>query len=115
MGAARLNIEIEQGADFQMAVLVVGGPVSLTGYTGAMQIRQMKSSTEVLYEVSPDDITVDDPSRTVTVKIPYRDTAGFLWNNAAYDVYIISGDESDAYRVAEGKVTMDYSVTREDA
>lgn len=113
MGAAQLAIVIEQGADFQLVVTVVGGPDSLTGYTGAMQIRAMKSDPVTLYEVPGGGFTFDDINRQVVVDIGYQATKAFDWDVASYDVLITSGDEADAYRVCEGKVRVDHSVTRE--
>jgi hypothetical protein len=115
VGAAKLPIVIEQGAEFQMVITVVGGPASIAGYTGAMQIRESRASSAVLYEVPGSGITIDPDNRQVVVRIDYRATAGFDWNLATYDVLITSGDEEDAYRVAEGKIKIDHSVTRESA
>lgn len=113
MGAAQLPLEIEQGSECVFTVLVTGGPGTLTGYTGAMQIREMKTSTEVLYEVAEGNITFDAGNRIVTVRIPGSDTAEFDWDRGVYDV-LITG-LSAPWRICEGKVTVDHWVTREDA
>jgi hypothetical protein len=115
VGAAKLPIVIEQGAEFDMVITVVGGPASLAGYTGSMQIRESKASSTVVYEVPSGGITIDPDNRQVSVNIDYLATAGFTWNMAVYDVLITSADETDAHRVAEGKIKIDHSVTRESA
>lgn len=115
MGAAQLPIEIEQGSDFRLVVTVVGGPSSLAGYTGAMQIRSMKADPVVLYQVPSGGITIDQINSQVVVKIAAAATANFTWDIGVYDVLITSGDEADAYRIVEGKVRVDHSVTREGA
>ena len=115
MGAAKLPIVIEQGAEFDMVITVVGGPASLAGFTGAMQIRESRSSTAVMYEVPSGGITIDPDNRQVSVNIDHLATAGFTWNLAVYDVLITSADETEAHRVAEGKIKIDHSVTRETA
>lgn len=115
MSAANVLLEIEQGAEFQFVVTLVGGPSSLAGYTGAMQIRPMRSSVEVLYEVPGSGITIDPDNRQVVVRLDHLATAEFDWNDGTYDILITSGDEADAYRVAEGKVKVDHWVTREGA
>lgn len=112
MGAAQLPLEIEQGSDCVFSVSVLGGPGTLTGYVGAMQIREMKDSTEVLYEVDPANITFDAGNRIVTVRLPAADTATFDWDRGVYDV-LITG--IDSWRICEGKVTIDHWVTRESA
>lgn len=112
MTAAKLPIVIEQGAEFALVITLVGGPLSLSGYTGAMQIRDMRTSP-VLYEVPSSGITIDPDNRQVVVRIDHLATETFDWNNGVYDVLITSADEADAYRVVEGKVKIDHAVTRE--
>ena len=111
MGAAKLDITIEQGSDFQLVVTVVGGPVSLTGYTGAMQIRPGKESSTLLYDVSPSAITVDAANRQVVVTLPWTESVDFDWDGGVYDLVIESADTLHRPRIAEGKVTIDHSVT----
>jgi hypothetical protein len=112
MGAAKLALMVEQGADFQLVVTVVGGPVSLSGYVGKMQIRATKSSTTVLYDVPSGMISVDAVNRQVVVSLPWTETDDFTWDGGLYDVVITSANGVDAYRVVEGKVSIDHSVTR---
>jgi hypothetical protein len=113
MTAAQLPLEIEQGSECVFTVLVTGGPGTLTGYTGEMQIRELKSSTETLYEVAESNITFDTGNRTVTVRIPGEDTAEFDWDRGVYDVRIVGLDAP--WRIVEGKITVDHWVTREGA
>src|SRR5262245_43395426 len=103
MGAARLDLVVEQGSDFQFVVTVVGGPVSMSGYTGSMQVRASKSATTPLYSVPSDKITVDSTNRQVVVSLPYTETDDFTWDGGLYDLVITSADQVDAYRVVEGK------------
>jgi hypothetical protein len=112
VGAAYLALEIEQGSDFQLVVTVVGGPVSMAGYVGSMQIRASKSTTPALYDVPSGMITVDNANRQVVVSLPWTETKNFSWDGGLYDLVITSGDGVDAYRVVEGKVLVDHSVTR---
>jgi hypothetical protein len=110
MTAAQLPIEIEQGSNFSLVVFLVGGPTDLTGYTGAMQIRTMKSDPTTLYDVPSGQISIDSVARQVSVDLRADGTAAFDWDHGVYDVRIVKG--SDAYRVVEGKVTVDHWVTR---
>lgn len=112
MGAAKLDITIEQGSDFQLVVTVVGGPVSMTGYTGKMQIRPGKGSSTLRYDVPLSALTVDGLNRQVVVNLPWTESLGFDWDAGMYDLVIVSADEVDAWRVVEGKVTVDHSVTK---
>lgn len=115
MAATKLPITIEQGSDFVLVVTVVGGPVSMSGYTGSMQIRSIKSSSPALYSVPSGMITVDAPNRQVLVSLPWTETVDFDWDGGLYDLVITSGNSADAYRIVEGKVSIDHSVTRADA
>lgn len=115
MTAAQLPVEIEQGSDCLFSGKVVGGPASLSGYTGEMQIRAQKSDSVVLHQADPADITFDIPNRIVNVRIPFHRTETFTWDRGVYDVRIKADDDSEAWRVLEGKVTVDHWVTREDA
>ena len=112
MTATRLPITIEQGSDFELVVTVVGGPSDLTGYTGSMQIRSVKSSTTVLYSVPQNKISVNNSVRQVTVTLPWTETVDWTWDGGVYDLVITSADEVDAWRLVEGRVTVDHSVTR---
>lgn len=111
MGAAKLDITIEQGSDFQLVVTVVGGPVSMAGYTAKMQIRPGKSSTDLRYDVPSSALTVDSLNRQVVVDLPWTESVPFSWDSGMYDVVIVSADNLDAWRVVEGKVTIDHRVT----
>lgn len=115
MGATKLPLSIEQGSDFEFVVTVVGGPVSLAGYTGSMQIRSSKAASPALYDVDPGAIVVDSANRQVTVTLPWTETVDFDWDGGLYDLVITSGDETEAHRIVEGKVSIDHSVTRADA
>lgn len=112
VGAAKFDITIEQGSDFQLVVTVVGGPVSMTGYTGKMQIRPGKGSAELRYDVATSAITVDSTNRQVVVDLPWTETNGFSWDSGMYDLVIVSSDQADVWRVAEGKAIVDHSVTK---
>jgi hypothetical protein len=114
MGATQLPIEIEQGADFDLLVAVVGGPDDLTGWTGRMQIRELKASADVLYETIA-GVTINVGADTVAIHVPCTETVTFDWDRGVYDVLITSGDATSAHRIVEGKVTLDRAVTREDA
>lgn len=114
MGAAQLPLEIEQGSECRLSVALDGGPTSLAGFTGEMQIRAMKGDAVVLYAAQASQITFDDANKVVNVRIPASDTALFDWSRGVYDVRIKnSADTTEAWRVLEGKVIVDHWVTEE--
>lgn len=107
------NMRIPQGASFRfVASIVSGGPEDLTGYTGWMQIRPIKHTPEVLAEFTEAEITVNPITSQVVLEIPDTLTAEYDWDTGVYDL-IIEGPEG-TWRVIEGNVTINHSVTRED-
>lgn len=111
MTTKRYDICIPQADIFQLVIDVVDGPLSLSGYTGEMQIRKSKASTEVLAEVDPSCFTVDDVNRQVIVEIPNTATELYDWTGAAvYDLHLVGPQR---WRLLEGKASLNKVVTRE--
>ena len=105
------DICIPQGDVYRIVVTVVDGPSSLAGYTGIMQIRKTKGSTEVLAEMNDDWFTIDDISRQVVLEIPDTATATYDWVGAAvYDMHLVGPDQ---WRLIEGKAMLNKTVTQE--
>jgi hypothetical protein len=111
VGAARYDLDVPVGGTVEFTVDVVGGPVDFAGYTGSMQIRELRSDTDPLVTIDSSNITVNGPTRQVTVRIPSSITSGWTWERGVYDVYI-TGPGNDAWRVAEGRVVNSFAVTR---
>lgn len=107
----KLNIEIPQGQSHRFVVNVIGGPSDLAGYSGWMQIRETKASEVILADLTT-EIVVNPLTRQAVVEIPDTETAGYTWDNAVYDL-VIQGPLGD-WRVVEGTVQVNHSVTRED-
>lgn len=108
----KLNLTIPQGSVYRFVVTVVGGPDDMTGFAGWMQIRDTKASDVVLDELTT-EITVNHTTRQVVVTIPDTVTELYAWDNAVYDLVII-GPDDERWRVVEGYVHVNHSVTRED-
>jgi hypothetical protein len=107
----QLDICIPQSATFRLVITVSGGPTSLSGYTGEMQVRKTKASPEVLADVTADMFTVDDINRQVILEIPDTDTALYDWTGTAlYDLYLVGPER---WRLLEGQARLDKTVTRE--
>jgi hypothetical protein len=111
--AAQRDLEIPARSTVEFVVDVLGGPASLVGYTGAMQIRELRTDADPIAELSPSNFTVNAVTRQVTVRIPGADTAAYDFRRGVYDVYI-TGPGGDSWRLVEGRVTVSQSVTRED-
>jgi hypothetical protein len=113
MTTTQRDFTVPAGSVLQFVVDVVGGPDDLTGYTGAMQIRALRTDAELLAEVPPEAISVDPDARQVTVSIPADHTSTYTWRRGVYDL-VITGPTDDQWRLVEGRILNSLAVTRED-
>jgi hypothetical protein len=98
--------------NFRLVITVSGGPDSLAGYEGEMQIRKTKTSTEVLAEMDKSWFTIDDLTRQVVLEIPNAETGTYDWTGQAlYDLHIDDG--TDRWRLLEGRVSLNMNVTED--
>jgi hypothetical protein len=107
----KFDLVIPQASQYRFVINVVGGPASLVGYTGKMQIRESPESEEVLADLGPSEITVNDVTKQVVVTIPSTLSATYTWNLGVYDLYIVGGG-GDEWRLVEGNVRLSLTVTR---
>lgn len=106
---AKLDLIVATNADLRMVVSVVGGPESLAGYTGHMQIRRSAADAAALANYTS-EITVDVLAREVSLVVPASTTSGYTWDRGVYDLVITGGDGT--YRLVEGTVAVSAGVTR---
>lgn len=122
MAAGTCNLCIDQGATFtRVFVWIAGtccgcatvgatpGPVDLTGYSAAMQIRAYALSVTVLYDASS-DLVLGGIAGTMTLTIPASATEGFTWWNGVYDL-ILTDSSGNVTRLLQGTVTVSPGVT----
>lgn len=112
MAAAYRDLAIRAGITCEFVVDVVGGPATLDGYSGAMQIRELRNDILPIAEVPADAITVNGSTRQVTVRIPGTASASWSWVRGVYDLRI-DGPLGD-WLLVEGRATNSPAVTRED-
>jgi hypothetical protein len=120
-GTGTYNLCINQGATFtrifvwtagQCGCGTVGassGPMDLTGFTAALQIRQFQLSTTVLYDASS-NITLGGVTGTITLVIPAANTETFTWWQGVYDLLLTSA-AGVATRLLMGSVTVSPAVS----
>ena len=120
-GTGTYNLCINQGATFtrifvwtagQCGCGTVGassGPMDLTGFTAALQIRQFQLSTTVLYDASS-NITLGGVTGTITLVIPAANTETFTWWQGVYDLLLTSA-AGIATRLLMGSVTVSPAVS----
>jgi hypothetical protein len=115
------NLQINQFATFEKVFIWIAGfcgcgtvgatsgPVDLTGYTAALQIRPFALSTTILYDASS-NITLGGTAGTITLDIPATATALFTWWNGVYDL-ILTDSSGNVTRLLQGSVIVTPGVT----
>lgn len=118
MGAATVDLDIEQGTDFRMVLHLTSKPpdpqpLDLTGYTARSQMRLNYGHDTVLYERTTENsgLTIDGPAGTITLAIPGEDSAAWVWRAAVYDLELVD-PSGRPKRLFKGAVHVDPEVTR---
>jgi hypothetical protein len=130
MAAGKYNFNIEQGTtvDFEIAYTDSGSnPIDLTDYTARMQIRPLIGSSTVYITLSSSlsdcgtglnmsgsNGVTPPTSGTIGVYISAASSSLFNFNNAYYDLEIVSGSGNCAYvtRILEGKIKLSKEITK---
>lgn len=113
--ATKKDLVVPSGQTFEFVVDVLGGPSTIEGYTGSMMVRQGRYDLVPLLSVPESAFTVNASTRQVTVRIPGELTEDLDLELApgVYDL-LLTGPSGDEWRLLEGRVTAQTSVTRED-
>jgi hypothetical protein len=125
MAAGKLDLLIEQGADFDHSLIVKQGkattqaelaalPVAdLTGYTARMHIRSVIESTIILIALTTENgrIAITPLDGKIDMTISAIDTAALNFEAAVYDLEIVSSG-GEVTRLVQGKVRLSKEVTR---
>lgn len=93
--------------------LVSWTPVSLSGYSARMMFRETPESTgdPLVSLVSPTDIVLDDTNHTITITISATATAAYTFEQAAYDLELVSAG-GVVTKLLSGMVFVSDEVTR---
>lgn len=114
MPAAKLNLTVEQGADFYKRLVWRDKnkrPVNLTGYAAKMQVRSSAGSPAIILELSTANGRIAFPgSGAIELIIAASDTEAIA--SGVYDLklYTPGGKE---IRFIEGKLTVMPGVTKD--
>ena len=115
MAAGRYDITIEQGATFSLPISYkdsTGSVVDLVsgdGYTARMMIKESAGGTAIISLTNSSGITLAASGNNIVIEISATDTAAMDFDNAVYDLEIVSGTE--VTRVLEGKVKLSREIT----
>jgi hypothetical protein len=85
------------------------GPVDLTGYTAALQIKAFPLATTPLFDAGG-DIVLGGTAGTISLTIAASDTANFTWWQGVYDL-ILTSSSGVVTRLLQGSVTVIPGVT----
>jgi hypothetical protein len=108
--ASKANLVIDQGATFSTDLYLTdtdGGPLVLTGYTAASQIRKWYTSVNATASFTT---FINTGSSFITLSLTANSTNQISAGRYVYDVEITNG--STVSRVVEGIVTVTPQVTR---
>lgn len=88
-------------------------PVDLTGYTARMDIRDSVDASAVLLSLTTVNgrIAIDTAAKTITLTISATDSAAITWQNAVYDLELVSAG-GIVTRVLSGSIEVSKEVTR---
>jgi len=116
MGAAKLNLKVEQGVTYRhiLQLKALGVIFDLSSYTARMQMRKNVNSPVVLLNITSnagDGITIDGATGVLTLVISATQTGALLANSAVYDLEIESSG-GEVTRVVQGTVAISKQVTR---
>jgi hypothetical protein len=93
-------------------ILEYNQPVSLTGITARMQIREKLTSTTVIQELTTENgmIVVDNTTKTIVLQIPATVTSTYTFKSAVYSLELVSGSIITPF--IYGTITLDKEITR---
>lgn len=117
MPAAKLNLQIDQGATFTKSVTWKTGkpavPVDLTGAQARMQVRATRDDPAFLIELTTANgrIALGGAAGTILLRIEAPDTAVIVWPSGVYDLEIEFADGT-VRRLLAGNVMVSPEVTR---
>jgi len=94
-------------------VLEYNTPVSITGYSAKMQLREKVSSVDILDELTTENsrILLDTALSTITVVFPASVTSAYAFKQAVYSLELTS-PAGDITTLISGNITVEPEVTR---
>lgn len=116
MPAGQYNITVEQGATFKRTFAWNnhdGSPVSITGCSARMQIREKVDSSTALITISTGSeggISMVEPN-LIEVEITPTQTSSLKFEKGSYDLKLTQPDGT-VVRLIEGRVNLSLAVTR---
>ena len=113
--AGQKNWEVDQNTTFSFILEYKdpdGVPISLTGATAKMQVRDTKGGSKLAFTLtSPSSgIVIDAALGKLTIKMTPTQTSKLFYPKSSYDVMVIDSN-SNKVKLLEGFITLSRSVT----
>lgn len=112
MPAGKYNIIIEQGSTFNNIITLTdrnGVAINLTGSSVVAQVREKKTSIDVLFSFTC--AIIDAINGKIKISLTKDQTAALSFKTAVYDLEITYSDNSTK-RILEGSVVLSKEVTK---
>ena len=113
MSAGKLDITIEEGADFFLHLTWLdnsGVAVNLTSYSAAMKIKEAVGGSEIDNLTSTTEITLGGSAGTIQVDVGEAVTALYNFEWGVYDLWVKSSG-GVVTRIVEGAVKFSREVS----
>ena len=117
MPAAKLDLSIEQGADWRQHLTwkdADGQVVDLTHFHAHMQARSLLETSDTLLDLSDDEnggITLGGALGTIDIAVDAATSSAWQWRKAVYDLELTDGSGM-VTRLIRGAILVDPEVTR---
>lgn len=114
MPATKLNLPVEQGANFIKSFTLKDSkrrPINLTGYTARMQVRPSVASEQVIVELSTANGKIVITPLIGLVKLQLTAAETQVLSSGVYDLELVDAS-GFVIRLLEGKFTVSPEVTR---
>lgn len=87
-------------------------PMSLSGVTARMQIRERLTSSTVVDELTTENgkIIINDSNKTITINITAAETAAYTFKTAVYSLELVSGTIVTPF--INGSISLESEITR---
>lgn len=112
--AVKFDLTVEQGTDLDFPITVLDEADverNFASYTARMQIRAVKDSDTVLWEMTTANGKITTGDGKITLHFLNTDFVGVDWTDGEYDLEVVSA-LSRVERILEGHFHIDTEVTR---
>ena len=113
MAAAKYDLYIEQGADFEISFTITqsGVPYNLVGSSAALQIRDYGNNLFFDGTSNNGKLIINTSNSSIKIKISNAETSSMLFTTGKYDLEL-TDSSGFVIRLLEGAVSVSCEVTK---